>query len=309
MARLPIPGSDQGTWGEILNEYLSQSHAPGGSLKPGVVASTQREDGAVTQNKIADGSITTEKIEKLGAPGGLATLDDNAHLPEGQLPDGLHSAALNATIATVAGPVAKRAAGARGQFYNLTGSSMRAFRSAQARAAGSGATVTTLLKSNSIGQSVINAPFSANAQIRERLQRISLERQVVEEKLARTTERIEHGVSTILGYLDLLHEPGRLFEKADDQARRELLQALFERILVEESEGVDAQGQRTQPNEAIHSLEPLLGAADKAVKRNDPCKAAGVETSDSPNAPYSPLGLNNRVLVGRTGLEPVTDGL
>lgn len=26
MARLPIPGSDDGTWGDILNEYLSIEH-------------------------------------------------------------------------------------------------------------------------------------------------------------------------------------------------------------------------------------------------------------------------------------------
>ena len=38
MARLPIPGSDEGSWGEILNEYLSQAHASDGSLKPGAVA-------------------------------------------------------------------------------------------------------------------------------------------------------------------------------------------------------------------------------------------------------------------------------
>src|SRR5450759_3092467 len=33
MSRLPIPGSDKGTWGEILNNYLSQSHNSDGSLK------------------------------------------------------------------------------------------------------------------------------------------------------------------------------------------------------------------------------------------------------------------------------------
>lgn len=37
MARLPIPGSDEGSWGEILNEYLLQAHASDGSLKPGTV--------------------------------------------------------------------------------------------------------------------------------------------------------------------------------------------------------------------------------------------------------------------------------
>ncbi len=34
MARLPIPGEDKGTWGDILNEYLSRSLEADGSLKP-----------------------------------------------------------------------------------------------------------------------------------------------------------------------------------------------------------------------------------------------------------------------------------
>ena len=38
MARLPIPGSDQGSWGQILNDYLSQSHNTDGTIKPGVVS-------------------------------------------------------------------------------------------------------------------------------------------------------------------------------------------------------------------------------------------------------------------------------
>lgn len=33
MARLPVPGSDQGTWGDILNEFLVVSHNADGSLK------------------------------------------------------------------------------------------------------------------------------------------------------------------------------------------------------------------------------------------------------------------------------------
>ncbi len=33
MSRLPKPGSDQGKWGEILNEYLSQAHKQDGTLK------------------------------------------------------------------------------------------------------------------------------------------------------------------------------------------------------------------------------------------------------------------------------------
>lgn len=33
MARLPIPGGDEGKWGNILNEYLLTSHNPDGTLK------------------------------------------------------------------------------------------------------------------------------------------------------------------------------------------------------------------------------------------------------------------------------------
>lgn len=33
MTRLPIPGEDAGTWGDILNEFLEVSHHPDGSLR------------------------------------------------------------------------------------------------------------------------------------------------------------------------------------------------------------------------------------------------------------------------------------
>jgi len=34
MARLPQPGGDNGNWGQILNDYLTQSHNGDGTLKP-----------------------------------------------------------------------------------------------------------------------------------------------------------------------------------------------------------------------------------------------------------------------------------
>ncbi len=33
MARLPIPGSDEGVWGEVLNNYLSIEHNSDGTQK------------------------------------------------------------------------------------------------------------------------------------------------------------------------------------------------------------------------------------------------------------------------------------
>ena len=38
MARLPVPGSDDGTWGTLLNDYLTVSHEADGSLKSGISA-------------------------------------------------------------------------------------------------------------------------------------------------------------------------------------------------------------------------------------------------------------------------------
>ncbi len=33
MARLPIPGSDEGTWGAMLNEFLRVAHREDGTLR------------------------------------------------------------------------------------------------------------------------------------------------------------------------------------------------------------------------------------------------------------------------------------
>ncbi len=39
MPRLPQPGGDIGNWGEILNDYLSQTHKPDGTLKDNIITS------------------------------------------------------------------------------------------------------------------------------------------------------------------------------------------------------------------------------------------------------------------------------
>lgn len=71
MSRLPTPGSDQGTWGTILNDFLSQSLASDGTLKTDSVGSDQLQDDAVTAAAIAPGSITKSDV-------GLANVDDTS---------------------------------------------------------------------------------------------------------------------------------------------------------------------------------------------------------------------------------------
>jgi len=52
MARLPVPGGDNDTWGNVLNDFLSQAHTAAGDIK----------DGVVTENVIADGSVSAGKL-------------------------------------------------------------------------------------------------------------------------------------------------------------------------------------------------------------------------------------------------------
>lgn len=61
MSRLPVPGSDTGSWGEILNDYLLQSHNNSGLLK----------DSSVTGSMLAPGAVTKSTI-------GLANVDNTA---------------------------------------------------------------------------------------------------------------------------------------------------------------------------------------------------------------------------------------
>ena len=82
MARLPVPGGDTGQWGDILNEYLSASHAADGSLKPGSVAAAL-PDNSIGASKLQQTYIQTgEKAQ----PDGVATLGSDGLVPSSQLP-------------------------------------------------------------------------------------------------------------------------------------------------------------------------------------------------------------------------------
>lgn len=53
MARLPQPGSDQGTWGTILNDYLTQTLNTDGTLRSGVITEANLDPTVTT--KLNDG--------------------------------------------------------------------------------------------------------------------------------------------------------------------------------------------------------------------------------------------------------------
>lgn len=74
MSRLPTPGSDDGQWGNVLNDFLSVSHNADGTLKTTEVASAGAE---LTSNK--------------GAANGYAPLNVSSKVPVANLPVGTTS--------------------------------------------------------------------------------------------------------------------------------------------------------------------------------------------------------------------------
>lgn len=60
MARLPQPGADNGTWGNILNEFLTVEHNADGTLKESGTLSSKADDAAVVHNSGAE-TITGAK--------------------------------------------------------------------------------------------------------------------------------------------------------------------------------------------------------------------------------------------------------
>lgn len=76
MARLPNPGGDEGTWGNVLNQYLLSSHNTDGSLKTTAV-SDSISDSSITHAKLAAGSVTLDKLSttNLSTAGQVLTSD------------------------------------------------------------------------------------------------------------------------------------------------------------------------------------------------------------------------------------------
>lgn len=89
--RLPHPGSDDGIWGTILNEFLAQAHNPDGTLKQ-LEQSQVKDLVADLANKVNAATYTTGLAGKADLTAG--------RVPEAQLPDRLSDASLRTAFVT-----------------------------------------------------------------------------------------------------------------------------------------------------------------------------------------------------------------
>lgn len=67
MARLPIVNDDDGTWGGILNEYLTVSHKSDGTLGDNSVTSSALAPSSVTSAALANDAVTNAKVSPTAA--------------------------------------------------------------------------------------------------------------------------------------------------------------------------------------------------------------------------------------------------
>lgn len=101
MARLPQPGSDQGTWGIILNDFLSVSHNADGTIV----------DGSITTSKLStavqatiNGKADATSLAPVATSGSYSDLSGRPTSTD-QLPEGANNLYFTMTRAGSAAPV------------------------------------------------------------------------------------------------------------------------------------------------------------------------------------------------------------
>ena len=150
--------------------------------------------------------------------------------------------------------------------------------------------------------------------VQAKLEQTTLQKEAVTEKLNFTEERLNYGAEMALSFIELLRRPGEIYRAAEHPVRRDILGALFRKLLiyVEESR-INVTVARTSANSAIHALGGYLVADDATQaltaghKTKNPRHPAG-ESRSNENVELSSFdhGLSKTHVAGVPGLEPRT---
>lgn len=113
MGRLPIPGQDDGTWGNILNDYLNAAHKSDGTLKDNAVDTTTIQNATISEDKLDTALAAKVNMAASGVVPDATTLIKGIVRLQGDLSG-------TADTPTVPGLVTKEpivTAGATSQYY------------------------------------------------------------------------------------------------------------------------------------------------------------------------------------------------
>jgi len=148
------------------------------------------------------------------------------------------------------------------------------------------------------------------SKIRERIEKTTMQRGAIEEKLEFTVDRLQYTADSVLSFLKLLVDPGTLYKRASDAVRRDLLSAYFSRLIVYVTdEGIQIEADRHDANARIREIHGRVEIARQSgVSEEDktPRSRAGSSVSTSNRASSFDQGLSNYDVAGVPGLEPRT---
>jgi len=77
VARLPQLGGDEGTWGQVLNDFLLETHNNDGTLKPDVVTASNLAPNAVDNTALSSNSVTSATLATSGGTNGQVLTKDS----------------------------------------------------------------------------------------------------------------------------------------------------------------------------------------------------------------------------------------
>lgn len=98
MARLPVPGSDNGVWGDLLNEFLHVEHNSDGTLKASGSLASKADDSTVVHTS---GAETITGTKRFSAPVVVPTPTNATHAtPKAYVDTAASSAANTHTVTT-----------------------------------------------------------------------------------------------------------------------------------------------------------------------------------------------------------------
>lgn len=97
LARLPIPGQDDGTWGNVLNDFLSVSHNPDGTLQSSAISAA---GGYIKPASGIPGSDLSSTVQTQLAQGASAYQKPANGIPASDLSSGVQTS-LNAANSAV----------------------------------------------------------------------------------------------------------------------------------------------------------------------------------------------------------------